>query len=338
MADNDVLIQIRGDVSDINAKLADLKGYIGKVNDGNKDASNSGTAFLQKLKQNWIEVTAAVYAAKKAFDTAMEYIELGAKAQQAEESFRLVSAASKENADQIVSDMKRASAGTVDDSDIMQEAVKGMILGLKGDQLVKIMEIARVAARYAGVDVKTAYEEITNAIGTKMPGALVKYGLITKEEAMKIKQATKQGAEGIDLYGLAMAHADVNVAKFGEINTNAAERIQEHRAKINDIKESLGSEFIEIMARATDAIVRYKGALLGVILNKESGAYDAATAIPNALTSYATSVAVRLSAAIKDAQGKTKEAAEIRALLDKPIEKKSDSDEKQKTAEENLKN
>lgn len=41
MADNQVLIQIKGDVADINAKLADLKGNIGKVADQAKQVATS---------------------------------------------------------------------------------------------------------------------------------------------------------------------------------------------------------------------------------------------------------------------------------------------------------
>ncbi|HSV27248.1 MAG TPA: phage tail tape measure C-terminal domain-containing protein [Sedimentisphaerales bacterium] len=46
MADNQVLIQIRGDVADINAKLADLKGHIGKVREeADKMAGNTKLSF-----------------------------------------------------------------------------------------------------------------------------------------------------------------------------------------------------------------------------------------------------------------------------------------------------
>jgi hypothetical protein len=55
MSDNQVLIQIRGDVADINAKLADLKGHIGKVNDETKKLGTDS-------KSHWAIFTAGIAA------------------------------------------------------------------------------------------------------------------------------------------------------------------------------------------------------------------------------------------------------------------------------------
>ena len=49
MADNQVLIQIRADVADINAKLADVKGYIGKVTEETKKLSDQSGSLLGTL-------------------------------------------------------------------------------------------------------------------------------------------------------------------------------------------------------------------------------------------------------------------------------------------------
>jgi hypothetical protein len=132
----------------------------------------------------------------------------------------------------------------------MQEAVKGMVLGLSGDQLVNIMEVARVAARYAGEDVKTAFENITNALGTNLPRALVRYGLITKEESLKVSQAIKQGETDITLYNLAIARGEVNVEKFGGAQANMSEQLQRNRAILKDYQEAWGKFLITAGAPA----------------------------------------------------------------------------------------
>lgn len=198
------------------------------------------TMRMSALKEHWLAISGVIIAGWMAVGKAMEFVELGAKAQQAEESFRMVAESSKIASDALIENLKRAAAGTVDDSDIMQRAVKGMILGLNDRQLVTIMENARLAARYAGVDVKTAFEDITNAIGTDMPRALRQYGLITREESRQVQAALAAGAEDISLYDLAMAHAAVNSAKFAEAQMNAAEAVQTFKAVINEIKEAIG--------------------------------------------------------------------------------------------------
>ena len=159
--------------------------------------------------------------------------------------------------------MKRASRGTVDESDAMQKAVKGMVSGMSGEQIISIMEAARVAARIAGEDVKTAYENITDAISTGLPKGLRKYLLITKEEMALVKEALKAGVEDVDLFTLAMANAQIQQAKFGELSENAAESVQRHRAEIQDLTEQIGIHFVTAVGNAIAAHKKWTGLLSG---------------------------------------------------------------------------
>ena len=117
-------------------------------------------------------MTAGVAAAWVTMEKTIQWSEMGAKALQAADSFGIVAESANVSADQLLSSMKRASAGTVDETSIMQKAVKGMVLGFSADQLTDIMETARVSARVTGQDLKTAYETITDALSTQMPRSL----------------------------------------------------------------------------------------------------------------------------------------------------------------------
>ncbi len=246
-----------------------------KITQLNEQQFGKQTSLLDSLKQNWIAVSAAIYGAWALVGKGMEYVALGAKAMQAEESFKLVAASAGESADQIVAAMKKASAGTVDESDIMQKAVKGMVLGLAGDQLIKIMEAARISARVTGEDVKTAYENITDAIATGMPKALKRYGLITKEEMALVNAALKAGVENVDLYSLAMLNAEIQAAKFGEVQLTVAEKLQVNKARMQDFHETIGKgaatlymgminwayEWVDTISHGTQEIKDRKAAL-----------------------------------------------------------------------------
>ena len=221
-----------------------------KIKQINDEQFGHQATLIEKMKGNWIAASAAIVVAWMAVNKAMAWAEIGAKAQQAEDSFRIVAAASGESADKIIADMKRAAQGTVDDSDIMQKAVKGMVLGLKGDEMVKIMEAARVSARVAGEDVKTAYEAITNAISTGMPRALKKYGLATKEETAIVEQALKAGVTEINLYELAMRNAGIQAAKFGALNATSAEGVQIFKAQVQETTEAIGKFVVEVVTKA----------------------------------------------------------------------------------------
>jgi len=224
-----------------------------KITSINTAQFGAQTTMLDKLKANWIAATVAIAAAMAVLSTAKEYMELGAKAQQAADSFELVGKSAGYSATELEAfkkKMSEAAAGTVDDSDIMQKAVKGMVLGLDLNQMVKIMDAARIAARVAGEDVKTAYEKITDAIATGMPKALRQYGLVSKEEAAAVTAALAAGVTGIDLYKIAMTNAAIQAAKFGDIHDTVAEKMQRQKAIINEAKETIGNYMIALTASA----------------------------------------------------------------------------------------
>jgi hypothetical protein len=187
----------------------------------------------------------AAAAVGMAINKAMDWAEIGAKALQVRESFAIVAKGAGEDQDKLLSKLKEVSVGAIGSSDLMQKAVKGMVMGLSGDQIIKLTEAARVAARVSGEDVSTAYESITDAISTNMPKALKRYGLISKEEMALVNKAMAAGVEDIDLYGLVVSRAAVQAAKMGPMAINAAERIQEFHNQVSRAKKEVGLFVLE---------------------------------------------------------------------------------------------
>jgi hypothetical protein len=209
---------------------------LGKVS----SAAPKATSALDSLKSSYLQITVAAAAAFMTLQEGMDYMVLGAKAIQAEESFRAVAKANNESVNQIVEDMKRVSAGTIDASAIMQKAVKGMALGLTGNEMVNILEAARMAARLTGEDVEVAYEKITDAISTNMPRGLRQYGLITKEQFAIVNKALSAGVEDVRLYELAMANAAETAKKLTSAERNLSEEIQRGQAAWKARREEAG--------------------------------------------------------------------------------------------------
>jgi hypothetical protein len=185
-------------------------------------------------------MAAKAATAYMAIQKAMEYMDKGAKASQAEASFRTLAQTSGESADKIIADMKRATNGTIDDSMLMQKAVKASLLDLTTGQTTQLAEMARLAARTTGEDVSTAFDNIVNAISTKMPRALKQYGLITKEQQTLVNQAMAEGVEDVGLFSIAWENYNKQLEKTGPIYENNAERLQQYKAKIEDTKETFG--------------------------------------------------------------------------------------------------
>jgi hypothetical protein len=235
-------------MSDTSAKMG---GVIDKVK-----------SMMTSLQDHWMGVTAACAAGWLVLQKALRYGEMAAKAQQAEEAFRGVAASAGENADALLAALKKASGGTIEESALMQKAVKGMTLDLSGGQIVEIMEAARVSARLTGEDVLTAYESITDAISTQMPKALKRYGLISKQEMSLVNQAMAEGITDINLHGIAMANAAIQAAKQGEIMENAAEGFQKFHASVKAVEEVVGKELIEVLKGAYSAAMLLDAGIL----------------------------------------------------------------------------
>ncbi len=220
---------------------------ISLADDAQKKLGETTKKSSSEIQAAWnaisVKVASWMYVIEKAkgyWDAFMSSVTLGAKAMQAEESFRIAADAANINADRMIAAMRRASAGTIDESDIMQKAIKGIVQDLGENQLVLIMEAARVSARIAGEDVRAAYETITDAIANNMPRALRKYGLLAKEDISLVNQALAAGIEDVRIYELAMANAAKQAAILGIEEQSVAEKIQEHNANMQNIMEQFG--------------------------------------------------------------------------------------------------
>jgi hypothetical protein len=219
---------------------------INAVNEAAKQMQTQHEGVATGLKAAWVGVAAQFYLIEKAIQVArqaVEYMSQGAKAMQAEEAFKNVAQAYHVNAELMLADLKRLTAGTVDDSDLMQKAFKGMSAGLSPNAIVQIAEISRVAARRMGQDVSEAYASISDAIERQQPRALVAYGLLTKEQARWIQAIQATGKE-YDMMNMIMLNVAAQQVKMGPITDNATEALQRHKAEIKEAAEWLGKMLI----------------------------------------------------------------------------------------------
>ncbi len=180
--------------------------------------------------------------------------EIGSKALQARQSFELMAQSTGERAAQMMTDMKAASGGLIGTTDLAQKAAKALAQGLEGEDIIKIVDGARYAARLAGEDVVTAYENITDAIANEMPKALRRYGLVTKEEMSLLTRAMAAGVDDINLAAIALANMEIQKARFAGATDMAWEKVQRFHKEISALKTTLAVGFVEILADVSEAI------------------------------------------------------------------------------------
>ncbi|MDO8282702.1 MAG: hypothetical protein Q7U10_08820 [Thermodesulfovibrionia bacterium] len=219
------------------------------------------SSAFDSLKSHWLEVTAGIYAAWETVSKAIELIKLGAGAMQSEESFKNVTKAYGEDADALLAKMEEVSIGAIDSSDLMQRVVKGMQQGLSSDQIVKLLEVSRSAARVAGTDIASAFDGITNAVANQTMRGLKLYGIMVDQNKAfedyavvlhKSKDALTEQEQSQALANAAIAEGGRQAKNMGDMTINASEQIQIAEAKIHELKETIGTELIEALGKAIE--------------------------------------------------------------------------------------
>jgi len=221
-----------------------------------KSASTSGAAMVS-LKSSWIAVTAAAAGAGIAFDKAFQYIEMGAKAMQAEASFHAMTGAMQVDSSALLAAMQAATVGTVDDTKLMQKAVFAMTQDIDPEKLPQLFEAARVAARRTGVDVGQAADLIIQAVSTNMPRGLKQMGAITKEQMELFNRAFAAGRTEVNTLDFVILNAAVHAGEMGVAAVDAAEGVQQFKKEMIELREAAGKGLISALASAWFAMKKF---------------------------------------------------------------------------------
>jgi hypothetical protein len=201
-----------------------------------------------------VKVASWMYVIEKAkgyLDAFVASAEAGAKVMQVEQAYHTLSQTASEDLRSLESSLRAATNYTIDSSNLMQKAIKGITQGLSTQEMIKIGEMARVTARVQGMEIKEAYEKITDAIANEMPKSLQQMGLISKDQMMLINKAIAAGVEDVDLLSLAYINASIKTAQLSSDTETLAEKMAQSRANVQELKEDLQ----KITARTWDIVV-----------------------------------------------------------------------------------
>lgn len=220
-----------------------------KIKQLNEQQYGHQTTMLEGLKKNWIAASVAIGAAMVAASKAMAYMEEGAKALQIESSFKIMSDAAGVHSEKLIASMKAATKETIDDSDMMQKAIKLMTLGYNPEQIERFSRVVITASQIAGTTAAEAYDGLADAIANRMPKALVRMGAVTKEQMKIVNKAIEEGADSTKLYELAMANLEMKQLMLQGTQDGATIAMQRFHAQIKETKEELGKGLIILVEK-----------------------------------------------------------------------------------------
>ena len=213
--------------------------------------------FANSWKQNWLAITAAVTAAIMALNKAWQLMEMGAKAEQIEESFKRMAESVGINSQQMKQALMEASHATVNFSNVADKASALMAQGLNMDTISALMKQARVEARIFGTTTEEAFQNISSAVTGGLVTTLRRsYGLqlSLKEATEEYAKATGKTTEEVQKYHMAQALANHILAQSKshleavnlEIMTNY-EKVQMLKSRWNDFMESTGQVLWQVL-------------------------------------------------------------------------------------------
>ena len=221
--------------TDIDFKIgADLKQFRGAM--GNIDHS------LKKLSGGF-GALGGVIGASFAIDIiqqfASESIELASKMEGVEAAFNRL------NDPNLLDNLRKATAGTVDDLKLMQTAVKAENFRIPMDTLAKGLEFAQRRAQATGESVDYMVDSFVTGLGRESVKILDNLGISTIELQAKTKELGSMAAA----VGAIM---DEEFEKVGERVTTTSMKVDQQRASITNLKTEIGEKLLPVYSAFLD--------------------------------------------------------------------------------------
>ena len=260
---NDIIIRVKGENSNLKTSLEDSKKSIKKF------GGESGKSFMNLSNVAEFALGMGVaQMAMRAADAVRQFSMDSVKASlDYERGMISLQLQTKNTADSLISDLKKASDNTVSSLDLINTANRALALGISQNQLPELMEVATARAKVMGITATQAFNDISTGIGRQSKLILDNLGII-----MDLDKAYANYAEELGMSVSALSEFDKKAAlsnqilKESEGITAALNAVQEdHLTKIarmkvayEELKLSVGNfavdvyDFIDEMGRAND--------------------------------------------------------------------------------------
>lgn len=204
MADTLPPVGVRAVVENYNPFKAQMKDVNALIQDSGKTSQTAGKAAAGS-GTDWTQLAGKLFVAKQAIDAVVgafnSALELGLRGSAVEgvtDAFNNITASAGILANKLLGDLRTAARGTISDFDLMRvtnialAGATGEFGRQFGENLPKLLEIARVQARATGQDVDFLYQSLVTGIKRASPMLIDNTGL-----TLKAGEATKAYAESI---------------------------------------------------------------------------------------------------------------------------------------------
>ena len=244
-----LIIRLVAEVGGIKKGLQDTQKQVKEFVDSNKKGSEDLKGTIGDIKTAVLGYAAVIYSAWATIKKVWNWAEIGAQADAVQESFHTLTRSMNIDGDALAAKIRQTSYVFVEQTGAMVKAQRLLIEGVSPNQVVKLTEASRVAARLMGVDVEEAFNRISEAVITlrtrglkaafpmdvaevtenyaRSLGTVTKYLNEAGNRQAIVNEILRQAKEKTDLLG-------------GALQPNLSEKIQRIKSGWSELQEVIG--------------------------------------------------------------------------------------------------
>ena len=219
------------------------------------DTAKSQTDQLDSSFNNLASTAKTIAVGFVSMQTAMKAVEMAKMAAQTDNVRKSFGNLAKEP-DKMLKAMKKATAGTISEMELMQKFNEAALLGLPLDRFDEMLEIARGAAQATGQSMDFMLQSVVVALGRQSKLMLDNLGIMIDTEKANEKYAESLNKTVSQLtdqekkqafVNEALALGQNNLQKIGGVSASAVDSFAALNASFEDLQVSLGKELLPIL-------------------------------------------------------------------------------------------
>lgn len=258
----DLVYNVKGDATGFGTVITKAENQIKRLKrtmDSTKNSfSNIGKSIFSV--KNAIGGFIAGFAGRGLYNIA----KAGAQYDSLTQSFTRLSSSMEINGEEALSTLRKFSAGTISNSDLIQSANRAMVLGVakSTEEFGTLMQVARIRAADMGLSTTQAFNDIVTGIGRSSPLILDNLGIVIKqneayeryaESLNKTSAALTDNEKREALKFAVLEDAKKQIKEVGEVTVSYSERLQQAETFVQNLRDGIGRALLPAFASLLDA-------------------------------------------------------------------------------------
>lgn len=237
----------------LNKKVSAFSKFVKKAS---KDVKSFGARLKSELGKRFVITAGDIVGALKSIGSAVvDLVRLTGEFDGVETSFHNLAQSQGNDANEMLKNMQKLSAGTISNMELMKQANQGALLGLPVKRFGEMLNIARSAARATGQSMQFMLQSIVTGLGRQSKLMLDNLGIIIKQE-----DANKAYAKSLNIVGRQLTEAERKQAFINE-----ALRIGNENVKKAGTGSLTLSEMMDKITASSENLVIALGQRLGPV-------------------------------------------------------------------------